>query len=170
MFWQPFRVWDRHADYNDHPEQSFFQFSTEMRDAFIKRIYWDEYDPPDRVNVRCLLRLNEGVPWNATARNVLFVSQDGESANSGLNVQDTKRQSRENLLKFLRAFEVPDADNLINVQADKVEVRLVVIFEQNAYIWKDLSATGWKGTIKIPMFAIEYVNQNRTLRNIDSSN
>ena len=58
-------------------------------------------------------------------------------------------------------MEDPTGDNLINRQANKVELRIFVIYEQNAYSWNDPSETGWKTTPKVRSVSIEYVDQNR---------
>ena len=64
-------------------------------------------------------------------------------------------------------MEDPRGDNEIRLQADKVEVRFYVIYEDGAFKWDDMSASGWKHSPKLEMLGIEYVQQNRVRRHID---
>ena len=164
--WHPIRNWDRFSDFNDHPEMCHWTFTTEFRDAFIKRVWWEEGQAVQNVNVRAVCRLNESVQWNAKASRVIPLSQDGEGDQSG-GGGVSRRRLRGDPLRYLYSMEVPDGDNLILLQADKVEVRMLVIFEQGAFRWDDMSAAGWKGSPKIEVMGIEYVQQNRVLRHID---
>jgi hypothetical protein len=164
VFWQPVRTWDRFAEFSDDPELSYFYLSAQLTDAFVKRIYWDEGTVPQRVNVRTLARLNEVADWNARADRILYLSTDGSTIPQGKNQRYTKN---ENPLKFLRLMETPQADNLIELQAEKVECRLFVIYEQGAYQWNEPAELGWKFSPKINAFHIEYMTQNRTRRHID---
>jgi hypothetical protein len=164
VFWQPVRTWDRFAEFSDDPQISYFYLSAQLTDAFIKRIYWDEGTIPERVNVRVLARLNEEASWNASADHILYLSTDGSTTPQG---KDTRYLKNESPLKFLRLMETPNADNLINLQAEKVECRIFVIYEQGAYQWNEPAALGWKFTPKINAFHIEYMTQNRVRRHID---
>jgi hypothetical protein len=174
VFWHPVRTWDRFSEYNDDPELSFFSIKTQITDAFIKRVWWEEGSIPERTNVRVLIRLNEGVDWNATADNVLWLSRDGDSAGGSLGRPgDTSNApwaqqaagKKGSALGFLGACEDPNGDNLIRLQADRIECRIFVIYEQGAFVWNDASVSGWKGTPKLESFNIEYQQNNRTYRN-----
>lgn len=167
IFWQPVRFWDRFAEYSDNPELSFWSISTELTDAYIKRIYWEEGQFPPNVNVRVVARLNETAPWNAQSQNVIFLSRDGDSSGTSISSRYDSRLKKQNPLSFLRAMEDPQGDNLVNLQADKVECRIFVIFEEGAFNWTDMSAVGWKQSPRLDSFGIEYVQQNRVRRHID---
>jgi hypothetical protein len=164
VFWQPVRTWDRFAEFSDDPELSYFYLSAQLTDAFVKRIYWDEGTVPERVNVRVLARLNEAADWNAQGDRILYLSTDGSTMPQGRDVRTLKN---ENPLKFLRLMETPQADNLINLQAEKVECRMFVIYEQGAYQWNEPAALGWKFSPKVNAFHIEHMTQNRTRRHVD---
>jgi hypothetical protein len=164
VFWQPVRTWDRFAEFSDDPELSYYYLSAQLTDAFVKRIYWDEGTVPQHVNVRVLARLNEAADWNAQADRILYLSVDGSTTPQG---KDARYLQKENPLKFLRLMETPGADNLINLQAEKIEARLFVIYESGAYQWNNPTALGWKFSPKINAFHLEYMTQNRTRRHID---
>jgi hypothetical protein len=164
VFWQPVRTWDQFAEFSDDPNLSFYYMSSQLTDAFIKRIYWDEGTVPQHVNVEVLARLNEAADWNAQPDRILYLSVDGSTTPQG---KDASRLQKDNPLKFLRLMQMPEADNLINLQAEKVECRLFVIYESGAYQWNNPSALGWKFSPKINAFHIEYMTQNRTRRHVD---
>jgi hypothetical protein len=164
VFWQPVRTWDRFAEYSDDPNLSYFYLSAQLTDAFVKRIYWDEGTVPQHVNVEVLARLNEAAEWNSQPDRILELSVDGKAT---AQAKDVSRLQKDNPLKFLRLMQMPNADNLINLQAEKVECRLFVIYESGAYQWNNPSALGWKFSPKINAFHIEYMTQNRTRRHID---
>ena len=84
-----------------------------------------------------------------------------------MSATDYRRRGQGNDLKFLYAMEDSRADNLINLQADRIEVRIFMIYEDSAFNWEDPSAIGWKSTPQVQSFGIEYVQQNRTRRHVD---
>jgi hypothetical protein len=168
VFWQPVRHWDRYSEYSDDPELSFWALSTELTDAFVKRVYWSEGQKEDNIDIRVLVRFNEGIGWNASSQNLILQTDDPDAG--GLSDLDLRRVSGDNALKFLYGFEDPDGDNLIGargLQANKIEVRVFMVYEEGAYRWDDASAIGWKSTPKIESFGIEYVQQNRTRRHVE---
>jgi hypothetical protein len=164
VFWHPVRNWDRFAEYSDDPELSFFALSTELTDAFLKRIYWKEVITAPNLNIRVYARLNEALDWNANAQRMLFLSRDGDSSGGTSGLRVDPKQSP---LKYLRAMEDPNGDNLLNIQADRIELRVFVLYENGAYIWNDPTKIGWKSTPILQSLGLEYVNQNRVRRHID---
>jgi hypothetical protein len=169
VFWHPVRAWDRYAEFSDNPELSYWSFTTQLTDAFIKRIYWKEGQLADNVNVRVYCRLNEGVDWNAPGGSLIYLSRDaGQGESSAMDADlDMRRKRAGNPLAFLYGMDNPRADNMIEVQADKVEVRFFTIYNPGAFNWDDPSVIGWKFTPRLEAFAIEYVQQNRTRRHVD---
>jgi hypothetical protein len=171
VFWQPVRRWDRFSEYSDNAELSYFSIKTQITDAFIKRVWWEEGPATPRTNVRVMIRLNEGIDWNASAENVLWLSRDGDSNDLGsVGVAPWAQQvstKEGSPLRFLGACEDPLGDNLIRLQADKVELRLFVVYEEGAFVWNDPSAVGWKGTPIVEQVGIEYLQNNRTHRNLE---
>ncbi|MFQ5845826.1 MAG: hypothetical protein ACE5JG_12655, partial [Planctomycetota bacterium] len=144
VFWHPIRAWDRFAEFSDDAELSFWAFSAQIRDAYLKRIYWDE-QIKERTNLRIVVRLNEAVPWDARVQRVIHLSPDGATEDY------TRQQVRdipatENKLKFLYTMEDKRGDNFLGLQADRVEIRAFVIFENGAFDWNDPTAIGWKTT------------------------
>jgi hypothetical protein len=166
VFWHPVRYWDLFSEFTDDPHLSFWQASTEFDGAFVKRIYWEEGAIPQRTNVRALARLNEAIDWNATSQNIIYLSRDGDT--SGDTDLPRGRIEGQNRQRFLYAMEDPQGDNLLNLEADKVEVRLFVVYETNAYTWENAAEIGWKGTPRIESFSIEYTQQNQVRRHIDA--
>jgi hypothetical protein len=170
VFWQPVRTWDRFAEFSDDAELSYWTFTTQLTDAFIKRVYWKEGQLSNNVNIRCYARLNEGIEWNAPSQSVVYLSKDAEQegdTTGEMTDLDARRRMAGNPLGLLYGMENPRADNMLEIQADKIEVRFFTVYNTGAFIWEDPSVIGWKFTPKIDAFAIEYVQQNRTRRHVD---
>jgi hypothetical protein len=167
VFWQPVRTWDRHSEFADNPEIGFFGLSHRFTDAYVKRVWWKQGQMPEHTMVRLVVRVNESVPWNAKADDVLFLSRAG--ARTGDTVPQkfqTRMSEAGNSAKFLRAMEQPAADNLLGidkgVQADIIEIRIFTIYKKGAWQWTVPSANGWKQSPIIQGVGIEYVQQNST--------
>ena len=161
VFWQPVRAWDRYTEFSNDPELSFWSFSTQMREAFLKRISWSERIP-ERTNLRVMLRLNEGAPWDADSRRVVYLSEDG-SPKPRQNRGDPSRQG----IKILRGMDVPNGANIIGVQADRAEIRVFVTYMPGAYDWARPGAIGWKSTPRLEALHLEYVQPSRVWRHVD---
>jgi len=170
VFYQPIRVWDRFAEFSDDPEMAYFGFSTELRDAFIKRVYWEKGQAVPHQTERVVIRLDEGVEWSARAERQLWIDSQGMTAPGSGTASNTDRARLErsgNPREFLFVTGNGRDDNLINTEASRIQARIYVVFQPGAYLWDDPSAIGWKGRFPIQRFAIEYVQQNRTLLNVD---
>ncbi|MFB3067207.1 MAG: hypothetical protein ACE10D_11925, partial [Planctomycetota bacterium] len=160
VFWQPIRGWDRFAEFSTDPEISFWSFNTQLRGAYFKRLYWQEVLAPG-VYFRILMRLNEDAPWDALSSRTIIMSQFG-----GRDI--TPRSYDGNPYKYLRRFEFHKGDNFVGLQADRVEMRVFVIYRNGAYRWADPSARGWKTTPLLQQMALEYVQPNRIWRHVDT--
>ncbi|MHC4938844.1 MAG: hypothetical protein ACYTHK_07745 [Planctomycetota bacterium] len=172
VFYQPVRTWDRYSNFVDNPEIACFSFSAKFKDAFIKRVVWKEGQMPFYTNVRVVVRLDESVSWNAKSSDVLFLSRDGGRSEEAVPEKFQRRlKEAGSALKFLRAMEQPKAANLLGintgVQADTVEARLYCIYEKGAFQWNNPRINAWKQSPIVQAFAIEYVQQNRTLAHRD---
>ncbi|MFQ5845525.1 MAG: hypothetical protein ACE5JG_11120, partial [Planctomycetota bacterium] len=164
VFWHPIRAWDRFAEFSDDPELSFWSFSTQLRDAYAKRLYWSEVIT-ERANLRVLVRLNEGIGWDATSRRIVTLSEDGDSDGSGRG--RSRRPPPGEALRYLYRMEDPGGDNFVGAQADRIEIRVFVIYEDGAYEWTDPSAMGWKDKPVLQSLSLEYVQPNRVWRHLD---
>jgi hypothetical protein len=168
VFFHPVRTWDRFSDFVDNPEIACFSFSYKFKDAFIKRVLWKEGQMPAYTNTRVVVRLDDSVGWNAKADDVLFLSRDGGRSEDSVPEKFKRRlKDAGSALKFLRAMEQPKAANLLGintgVQADTVEARIYCIYEKGAFQWTNPRINAWKQSPIVQLFAIEYVQQNRTL-------
>ncbi|MHC4550854.1 MAG: hypothetical protein ACYTEZ_19025 [Planctomycetota bacterium] len=175
-FWHPVRTWDRFAPSSDDPALSFWSFSTQLSGSLIKRIFWEEGQRPENVTVRVYARIDEEAPWNATTRNTLWLSHDAqgrgreafsERAMESLKAADRRTQEGDDPRRFLYVMEDRAGDNLINLQADKVETRVFVVYHTGAYVWNDPSKVGWKFSPIVQRFAIEYLQQSMVRRHVD---
>jgi hypothetical protein len=175
VFFHPVRVWDRYAESSNDPQLSYWSFSTQLSEALIKRIYWEEGQRPKNVQFRVFARVDEAAPWEATTRNILWLSQDTqaqggdrpEGEEESLRVADRRTQETDDPRRFLYAMERKQGDNLLNLQANKIEVRVFVVYRTGAYQWSDPSVDGWKGSPIMQSFSIEYLQQNVVRRHID---
>ena len=159
VFWQPIRGWDRFAEFSTDPEISFWSFNTQLRGAYFKRLYWQELLVPN-VYFRILMRLNEDAPWDALNSRTIIMSQ--------LGGRDIAPKSYDgNPFKYLRRFEFHRGDNIVGLQAERVEMRVFVIYRNGAYRWEDPSVRGWKTTPLLQQMALEYVQPNRIWRHVD---
>ena len=171
VFFHPVRYWDRYAMYTDHASLSFWGFHTELTDAYIKRIYWKEGRAVQRAQFRVFARLDDGIGWNASERNLIYRSQLGESSGSGIEgsrASERRRFDRAADKKaFLFVMENGRGDNYIGLQASKIDVRVFAVYRQFAYVWNNPLEIGWKATPVMQEFGIEYLQQNRVRRHID---
>jgi hypothetical protein len=137
----PFRVYDRYAERADDPEQSYLQLSWTKHGAIWKRISWDE-EPRKFVNVVALIRFSGGPAWDSDK--IIKVGQEQMPS-------DDRRQ-------YLYQLDDPTAINLLNVEADRIEVRIGVRFEAGAYDrLADVAPDSWKETPAIRKVTVEYV-------------
>ncbi|MHC4492978.1 MAG: hypothetical protein ACYTDU_15290, partial [Planctomycetota bacterium] len=175
VFFHPVRVWDRYADSSNDPQLSYWSFSTQLSEALIKRIYWDEGQRPRNVQFRVFARVDEAAPWEATTRNILWLSRDTQAEGRdrpdgeerSLRPGDRRTQETDDPRRFLYAMERKQGDNLLNLQANKIEVRVFVVYRTGAYQWNDPSVDGWKASPIMERFAIEYLQQNVVRRHVD---
>ena len=138
----PFRVYDRYAERADDPEQSYLQLSWTKHGAIWKRITWDE-DPRKFINVIALVRFSGGPPWDSSK--IVRVGQEQMPV-------DDRRQ-------YLYQIDDPTAINLLNVEADRIEVRIGMRYEEGAYnrLAPDIAPDSWKETPAIRKVTVEYV-------------
>jgi hypothetical protein len=143
----PFRVYDRYAERADDPEQSYLQLSWTKHGAIWKRISWDE-DPRKFINVIALVRFSGGPPWDSSK--IIHVGQESMPT-------DDRRQ-------YLYQIDDPTAINLLNVEADRIEVRIGMRFEEGAYNrLADVTPDSWKETPAIRKVTVEYVSPPQVL-------
>jgi hypothetical protein len=138
----PFRVYDRYAERADDPEQAYLQLSWTKHGGIWKRISWDE-DPRKFINVIALVRFSGGPAWDADK--IIHVGQEQMPS-------DDRRQ-------YLYQIDDPTALNLLNVEADRIEVRIGMRFEAGAYdrLAPDIAPDSWKETPAIRKVTVEYV-------------
>lgn len=137
----PWRHYDRYSERSDDPENSYTQFSWTKENAIWKRVTWDE-QPVKNVEVIALVRFSGGPAWDSDR--VIRVGQ-----------QDVPKEDRRG---WLYEITDPAAMNLLNVESDRIEVRLMVRFAKGSY---DRAAVPrpneWKLTPHIRRVLVEYV-------------
>ncbi len=137
----PFRHYDRYAEYSDDAELSYTQLTWTKPGAVWKRITWDE-DPRQNVEIIALVRFAGGPPWDSA--DVILVGQGA--------MPSTDRR------KHLYEIADPKAENLLNVESDRCEVRLLIRFVTGAYDrFADVAPDNWKETPRIQKVVVEYV-------------
>lgn len=138
----PFRYYDRYAELSDDPESSYVQFTWTKRNAVWKRVTWDEL-PKTNVEVIAHVRFPGGPEWDS--ERIVRVGQQQMPAAS----------DRRNWI-----YEIADAkaENLMNVEADRIEVRMLIRYARGAY---DRTVTpppdSWKDTPEVRKVVVEYV-------------
>jgi hypothetical protein len=94
--------------------------------------------------VIALVRFSGGPPWDCAKERIVDVGHDQMPA-------DDRRQ-------YLYMIDDPSAINLLNVEADRIEVRLGMRFEEGAYNRiADVAPDSWKETPAIRKVTVEYV-------------
>ncbi len=137
----PFRYYDRYAERSDDPENSYVQFSWTKRGAIWKRVSWDQ-QPRKNVEVLALVRFAGGPEWDADK--IVRFGQEGAPT--------TDRH------KYLYEIRTPEELNLLNVESDRVEVRMLVRFAQGAYDHtQQIAPDEWKQTPEIRKLTVEFV-------------
>jgi len=107
----PVRYWDLYEANVDSLQGVIFQTSHEIKDAYWRRITWEEEDVQGR-DIKILLRFNGSPDWSSAP-----VNEPG-----GLYI-----------------FDDPQDDNLLKLQADLVEIRVYFTYQKDAYrtsVWK----------------------------------
>lgn len=142
----PFRYWDRWTDEADAPELGYFGFAVEQENAFWRNTFFDAEEPASggaRVGVlqRVTQRSDRAVPWDAPP---------GESP----------------LLRLLEPGVRSDA-NPIGLQADLVEWRAFVQFQQGAFDPVTAGSHGWKQTPRLRILGVSYLGPDLVLRRVD---
>lgn len=136
----PFRHYDRYAERTDDPEMSHVQLSWTRHGAVWKRVTWD-FLPITNVEIIAHLRFAGGPPWD---------SQDLIRVGERMPLKDRRRY----------IYEIADgkAENILNVESDRIEVRLYVRFAQGAYDrFAEVAPDAWKQTPWIQRVQVEYV-------------
>jgi len=137
----PFRVYDRYAEHADDPEQSYLGLSWTKHGAIFKRITWDA-EPKQNVQVVALIRFSGGPAWDADK--IIHVGQDQIPA--------------EDRRKWLYQITDPKAENLLNVESDRIEVRLGVRYDKGAYDrTAQIAPDSWKESPQIRKVVVEFV-------------
>ncbi|MCG3134064.1 MAG: hypothetical protein HMLKMBBP_01350 [Planctomycetes bacterium] len=138
----PFRHWDRYSERSDDPENSYSQFSWSKRGAIWKRVSWDE-EPRSLIEVVTLLRFQGGPAWDSDD-----VIRLGE--------QDMPKDDRR---KHLYLLAKPEDLNLMNVESDRLEARVMVRFAKDAYnrFTSEKAPDAWKQTPAVRKISVEYV-------------
>jgi hypothetical protein len=143
----PFRHYDRYAERADDPENSYAQFSWTKENAIWKRITWEEF-PVKNVEVLALVRFSGGPAWDS--ERIIKVGQE--------------TLPKEGRAGWLYQIVDQTAENLLNVEADRCEVRMLVRFDKGAY---DRTITPrpneWKQTPWIKKVVVEYVAPSSVL-------
>jgi hypothetical protein len=138
----PFRVYDRYAEHADDPEQSYLELSWTKHGAIWKRITWDA-DPIKFVEVVALVRFSGGPAWDADK--IIHVGQEP------IPTEDRR--------KWLYQIVDPKAENLLNVEADRVEVRIGIRYDKGAFdpYGTAIAPDYWKESPQIRKMVVEYV-------------
>jgi hypothetical protein len=137
----PFRVWDRYADLSDDPENSYVQLAWTRPGAIWKRVAWKQV-PEEFTEVLALVRFSGGPAWDST--DVVRLGQE-----------EIPRGDRS---KHLYLINRPEDLNLLNVEADRIEVRLMVRFDRGAYDrTADERPNHWKNSPWIQRVRVESI-------------
>ncbi len=137
----PFRHYDRYSERSDDPELSYVQLSWTKPGAVWKRVTWDEV-PRSFIDVIALVRFEGGPAWDSDQ--VVRVGQD--------MIPETERR------KWLYEITDPTAENLLNIESDRLELRFLVRFNQGAYDrFADVAPDFWKQTPWIQQAVVEFV-------------
>jgi hypothetical protein len=96
-----------------------------------------------------LLRFSGGPAWDADR--IIHVGQEG--------IPYTDRR------KWLYQITDPKAENLLNIEADRIEVRLGVRYARGAYdpFGLAIAPDSWKETPEIRRIVVEYVSPPQVL-------
>lgn len=119
----PVRYWDLYTPLVDSVQGVIFQTTETIKGAYWKRITWAERDVWGK-NIRLLVRFDDSAAWSDEPTN-----QPGG----------------------LYQFDDPAEDNILNVRADKIEIRAFFTYPQGAYM-TDI----WKSTAILDSIELDY--------------
>ena len=118
------------------------QLSWTKPGAVWKRITWSDV-PVEFVEVIALVRFSGGPAWDANE--VIRVGQEP------IPTEDRR--------KYLYEITDATAENLLNIEANRIEVRLMVRFNDGAYDrFAEVAPDFWKQTPWIQKVVVEFVS------------
>jgi hypothetical protein len=135
------RYEDRARELADDPALAYYEVSREARGAVWKRISWDERVRP-LGRVRALVRFDGGPAWD-----------EGKIIRVGVDaIPETDRRA------YLYEIADPKRPEMLNVQSDRIEVRMFFVYEAGAWDpTADVATDAWKETPWIKSVRLEHL-------------
>ena len=138
----PFRYWDRWENQADAPELHYLGASIDQPAAFWRSVFWTAEDASGATRVGVLQRTDPDVPWDADP-----------NSTPGLELYWSGT---------LEGDAIP-----IGEQSDRIEWRVLVEYQPNAFDLLTGRQHGWKETPRLRQLGAFYLAPSLTLRSID---
>lgn len=136
----PMRFLDRYQERCDDPELARFQFSVEAPDLFLTQFLWEEQIPDALLDVVCLVRADERVPFSA--------EPDGKN---GLWLFSDPWDGQGNRGRW------------VGYQASRWDFRFQVRYATGSFDAVNFRAGAWKDTAAVKNFGYSYEGRTRIL-------
>lgn len=137
----PFRHWDRRVERADDPELAPFQITCVQSPVLWKSVVWTQETTDARVEVECLLRVDQHGTW-----------ADDPALVPGL---------------FALQLEAGDPrPRRLDFQGSQIEARFQTVYRPGAFDPAQYRAHGWKTAPKIKDVALEYEGQPQILTEV----
>ena len=136
----PMRYLDRYQDRCDDPELARFQFSVEAPDLYVTQLAWEEEIPDALLDVVCLVRADERVPFSAEpdGKNGLWIFTDPGDGQGGLG-------------------------RWVGYQASRWDFRFEARYAPGSFDAVNFMAGAWKKTVRVKNFGYSYESRTRIL-------
>lgn len=138
LVWMPIRYWDRHVPRSDDPEQNALQLTSSIAPVFWKSLTWRQEVPDASVDLECLARFDQRVPFTADP-----------AANPDL--------------RLLSRGAGNDRPFMLGRQATQLELRFVANYRPGCIDLTTFRAHGWKTTPTVREVRVEYESEGRIL-------
>ncbi len=148
VFYFPTRYPDRYVERSTDPETSSMIIRKRIDQAFWKRISWDE-KIVDHTDVKVLVRFDGTPEWD---------SENIYNVNEGRVESGDPDEFRADPKRFLFRIDTPHGENRLNIQADRIEVRIAYQYEAGSFDpYQELPPNSWKDTPWLKALRLEYV-------------
>ncbi len=136
----PMRYMDRYRERCDDPELGRFQLSIESPDLFVTKFIWEEQIPDALLDVVCLVRADERVPFSAEpdGKNGLWLFTDPGDGQG-------------------------HRGRWVGYQASRWDFRFQVRYGSGSFDAVDFRAGAWKETARVKNFGYSYESRTRIL-------